>query len=157
MVNLTPIKRSSSVPRGSAQFKSLEEQFTKKWLHTTNIPTVKEILELFPPQFVCDRYNKYQNDLEKRGKFTSVTRKNKLLAPGNECRRFHGTSMECSLGINGNTILCNSTTCRVCLIARNSFSMAAAQSNHAWSRFGRGLYFTSTSSKSNDYNGALNA
>jgi hypothetical protein len=45
---------------------------------------------------------------------------------GNEAFRYHGTSRQCSLGSNGQTKLCNSTSCSACSILRTSFSVSLA-------------------------------
>lgn len=45
----------------------------------------------------------------------------RCLADGNELLRFHGASVECSLGLKGSSSLCASEECRVCRILRHGF------------------------------------
>ena len=50
-----------------------------------------------------------------------------------------------------NPQVCENQSCSVCGILRNGFLLDKSLSNTGWGRFGRGLYFTSVSSKSYDY------
>ena len=43
---------------------------------------------------------------------------------GNEVFRYHGTSRQCSLGSNGQSKLCNSSSCAACSILRTSFDVS---------------------------------
>jgi hypothetical protein len=89
---------------------------------------------------------------------------------GNENRRWHGTRRACNLGDKGHTQFCSSATCSLCSIIRNSFDLSLFGKKTGWGRyvpsvirtspgsnqmitrrFGKGLYTSSTSSKSNDY------
>ncbi|XP_057764796.1 uncharacterized protein LOC130985722 [Salvia miltiorrhiza] len=45
----------------------------------------------------------------------------RCLADGNELLRFHGATVECSLGMKGSSGLCASEKCRVCRILRDGF------------------------------------
>ncbi|EGC34070.1 hypothetical protein DICPUDRAFT_92291 [Dictyostelium purpureum] len=78
------------------------------------------------------------------------------MAAGNEKRRFHGTKIQCSLGLNGNTEICPSPTCAVCRIIETSFILPAHSNKAHFLRFGPGIYFSSVSSKSNDYSTPIN-
>ena len=80
---------------------------------------------------------------------------------GNVQMRWHGTmqSPGCLFGTDSGKAPCASTACRVCNILRTSFSVAhsgAGPGAQRWAqvlRYGKGLYFSPVSSKSNDYNG----
>lgn len=65
----------------------------------------------------------------------------RCLADGNELLRFHGTTVECSLGRKGSSSLCTSNNCHVCWILRNGFSTKKELSN------GTGVFTSSTSSR----------
>ncbi|XP_073302071.1 uncharacterized protein [Primulina huaijiensis] len=65
----------------------------------------------------------------------------RCLADGNELLRFHGTTVECSLGLKGSSSLCTSNNCHVCWILRNGFSTKEELSN------GIGVFTASTSSR----------
>ena len=60
--------------------------------------------------------------------------------PGNTVRRFHGTGLKCTLGINGKTKCCTDPTCAVCNIIQQGFDMAYSSDG----RYGKGLYGVST-------------
>lgn len=91
-------------------------------------------------------YEKYRNDVEKRGNFKAVK-----LSAGNERRRWHGTNRDCNIGDAGNVSFCSSATCSLCCILKTSYKLQAFGKKTGWGRFGAGIYTSSTSSKSNDY------
>jgi len=95
---------------------------------------------------LLEQYEAYKAKVERRGQFAS-----RKAFPGNEKRRWHGTKRECHLGEPGHTNLCGSRTCSLCRIIDESFDVRYAGMNTGWTRFGRGVYMTATSSKSNDY------
>lgn len=66
--------------------------------------------------------------------------------PGNELRRWHGTSLKCNF--SGNEP-CSDATCAVCSISKTGFKMQFANNGS----FGKGMYFSAKSSKSHGYNG----
>ncbi|XP_073157241.1 uncharacterized protein [Henckelia pumila] len=66
----------------------------------------------------------------------------RCLADGNELLRFHGATVECSLGLKGSSSLCTSNNCHVCRILRNGFSTKKELSNN-----GIGVFTASTSSR----------
>jgi len=70
------------------------------------------------------------------------------MSAGNERRRWHGTARNCHLGDQNQLQLCNLPVCPVCSIIRSSFDLKYFTK---WGRFGRGIYTSATSSKSNDY------
>ncbi|CAK9173733.1 unnamed protein product [Ilex paraguariensis] len=65
----------------------------------------------------------------------------RCLADGNELLRFHGTTVECSLGMNGSSSLCTSDKCSVCRILRHGFSTKKEING------GVGVFTTSTSGR----------
>lgn len=72
-------------------------------------------------------------------------------------RRFHGTSLApgCAFGIDVTQPPCTNPQCAVCTICATSFDLSLAGSTGragGFFRYGRGLYFSRVSSKSNDYN-----
>ena len=70
-----------------------------------------------------------RTSVESRGKFAATGR-----SPGNENRRWHGTTRECLLGDNGNTTLCSSTSCSLCSIIRTSYSLNLFGKKTGWGR-----------------------
>ena len=65
----------------------------------------------------------------------------RCLADGNELLRFYGTTVSCSLGLNGSSSLCLSEKCCVCRIIRNGFSAKKELKG------GIGVFTTSTSGR----------
>ena len=56
--------------------------------------------------------------VEARGHFAQDGR-----SPGNENRRWHGTTRECRLGDNGQTQFCSSASCSLCSIMIKSYDI----------------------------------
>ncbi|KAF7378241.1 PARP catalytic domain-containing protein [Mycena sanguinolenta] len=70
----------------------------------------------------------------------------------NEHLLFHGTRQTCRLGDDERKPqLCKETSCSLCSIIRNSFDVSKCGKEHAFSRFGTGIYTTECSSKADDY------
>lgn len=122
------------------RYAGIKEQFIASWTAPGAKPTVQRILQIRNPQPIYQRYRTYQDGLH-------------------EERRFHGTSMACDFGIDPNQRPCEHAHCAVCSITAQAFSMARAGGGPnamlmpAGLRYGRGLYFSRTASKSNDYAG----
>ncbi|KAJ8693295.1 hypothetical protein PTI98_010529 [Pleurotus ostreatus] len=135
------------VPQGHVTFKSVAEQFKTSWRHAgTSCPPVKHVYKIMSTPASLANYNAYRAGVETRGQFVASGR-----SAGNENRRWHGTRRECNLGDPGQTAFCSSTTCSLCCIVRTSYELRLFGKKTGWGRFGRGIYTSSTSSKSNDY------
>mmetsp|Transcript_14240 Transcript_14240/g.19845 ORF Transcript_14240/g.19845 Transcript_14240/m.19845 type:complete len:409 (-) Transcript_14240:21-1247(-) len=131
------------------KYQEIEKQFISKWLHPKPVPTVRSIAIINSDSAVTNKYENYkQAIIQKRPEY--ATGGHKHGGPGNEHRRFHGTnSMRCTLGLNNNSTLCSDNACATCSIIRVGFQL---RFKAKWGRFGEGIYLTSTSSKSDDYN-----
>jgi len=134
------------VPVGHVTFKSVADQFKSSWRHASTCPPVKGVYKIVAPQASLASYNAYRAAVEARGQFVAAGR-----SAGNENRRWHGTRRECNFGDQGQTQMCTSTTCSLCCIVRTSFDLSCFGKKTGWGRFGKGIYTSSTSSKSNDY------
>jgi len=134
------------VPNSHDTFKSVSDQFKTSWRHPTTCPIVRRVYKVIGHPTSISKYDAYRASVEARGKFAAAGR-----SPGNENRRWHGTTRECLLGENGNAALCSSTSCSLCGIIRTSYSLNLVGKKTGWGRFGAGVYTSSTSSKSNDY------
>eukprot|EP01126_Amoeba_proteus_P026263 TRINITY_DN2602_c0_g1_i2.p1 TRINITY_DN2602_c0_g1~~TRINITY_DN2602_c0_g1_i2.p1 ORF type:complete len:252 (+),score=28.32 TRINITY_DN2602_c0_g1_i2:459-1214(+) len=122
---------------------SLSKQFITKFSGST--PTVVKIYRVHVAKAVSDAYFAYQKSIIKKyPKFANGVKKTHG-GPGNELRRFHGTSIACGLT---NDQLCSTTSCAVCSIIKAGFQLRFAGNGC----FGKGTYFSSASSKSNGYN-----
>lgn len=139
------------VPQGHDTFKSVADQFKTSWRHQTPCPTVRRVHKVIVSPASIAKYDAYRAAVESRGNFVAAGR-----SAGNENRRWHGTTRECNLGDNGNSMLCSSQTCSLCCILRTSYNLNLFGKKTGWGRFGHGIYTSSTSSKSNDYSTNVN-
>jgi len=126
---------------------SVKAQFLQAWEHPGHKPSVQRVYSITNSAPIYQQYTDY----------------GALFPAKNEERRFHGTgsAVNCCFGINALQPPCSDTACAVCNIAANSFDMKYAGSGPAgrtvpgvWAgglRYGRGLYFSKTASKSHDY------
>jgi len=129
------------VPEDHDNYKGVESQFKKTWKSST-CPQVKAVYKIIVPEASLKRYKQYVDDVEARGNFVAMGK-----SRGNENRRWHGTSRQCNLGDPGNKTFCANAGCSLCSIIRTSFNLAMATGGY----FGRGIYTSSTSSKSDSY------
>ncbi|KAF9479970.1 ADP-ribosylation, partial [Pholiota conissans] len=135
------------VPAGHVTFKSVSDQFKASWRHVGTVcPPVRRVYKILVPPASLAAYNAYKDDVETRGQFASSGR-----SEGNENRRWHGTRRVCNLGDKGHTQFCAATNCSLCCIIRTSYDISLWGKKTGWGRFGKGIYTSSTSSKSNDY------
>lgn len=134
------------VPRDHTTFKSVADQFKVSWKHSTSAPTVRRVYKVVAQTSAISQYNSYKAAVEARGKHAAAGR-----PPGNENRRWHGTMRECNLGDKGQEQFCTSTSCSLCCILKTSYNLGLFGKKTGWGRFGRGIYTSATSSKSNDY------
>jgi len=107
---------------------------------------VRRVYKILAPPASLAAYNAYRAKVEGQGHFVAAGR-----SEGNEHRRWHGTRRVCNLGDKGHTQFCSSTSCSLCSIIRTSYDISLWGKKTGWGRFGKGLYTSSTSSKSNDY------
>ncbi|RUP50626.1 ADP-ribosylation [Jimgerdemannia flammicorona] len=139
------------------KYKGIVEQFTNKWMHSKPLPQIERIFKIHPEASILKRYEEYKATVEccygpfKGRSFPGGTR---TMEVGNEQRRFHGTLAKCAIGTtNSQNTLCNESNCSVCGIIRTSFKKSFSGTRHTLERYGIGIYFSSTSSKSDDYCG----
>jgi hypothetical protein len=119
------------------------EHFRMAWRKPSAVPRVERVYAVRPSPQLVERYERYR------------------AAVGNERERYHGTGALCSFAIDDNRAPCTSPQCALCSILASGFLLAhsgtgpnAGRANLGTAsglRFGRGLYFSSTSGKSNDY------
>lgn len=116
----------------------VKRQFDASWEHPGPKPTVVRVLQVRNAGEIYDCYRQYAR------------------CKGGEARRWHGTSLRCSFGINIEQPPCADPHCAVCSIFARSFDVAHAGTSAVGGqrralRYGPGLYFSKCSSKSNDY------
>ena len=117
----------------------VKTQFLNGWLHPTyDTPHVMRIYKIRNSPQVFHSFEE-------------------LSVLGNIQTRFHGTKqhINCNFGSNPGIPPCDRVECNVCNICRQSFSLQYSGRGGATRmnlRYGQGLYFSATSSKSHDYN-----
>ncbi|RIA79234.1 hypothetical protein C1645_841192 [Glomus cerebriforme] len=139
------------------KFKDILNQFISSWKHRNKaVPEIHTIYKIFPDKQIISRYNEYQDYIENlrrlEGRPFPKGDGGRTMTKGNEQRRFHGTRMKCLLGIKTDT-LCSNVACAVCRIITEGYKLIYAKtSRFKYQKFGDGIYFSSTSSKSDDFN-----
>lgn len=134
------------IPRDHKNYRSVETQFTQSWRHSTACPEVKAVYKVITTEASLQQYRQYLDGVETRGNFAAMG-----MPRGNEKRRWHGTKRKCNIGDKGNTEFCTDPGCSLCCIIKTSFDLSFFKGATGWGRFGRGIYTSSTSSKSHDY------
>lgn len=111
------------------------------WLKSDNNPgNIERILKVHNMQKTIARFEEYRETV--KIKASKLPKKHpRCLADGNELLRFHGTALECPLGINGSSSLCSFDKCNVCRILRHGFSSKKEIKG------GIGVFTTSTSGR----------
>lgn len=131
------------------KYQELRNQWVKKWIKPGYpTPNILAILKINCPDTVRKAYEAYRQRVIASRPGLKIFGHG---GPGNEQRRFHGTRQSCSLGLNNNSTLCNGSNCSVCSIIKTGWLISKAGSATG-TKFGKGAYFTSCSTKSHDYN-----
>jgi len=130
------------VPGDHKNYKSVELQFKQTWRNNPSCPEVKAVYKVIVPEASLKQYDQYLDGVEARGNFVAMGK-----SRGNENRRWHGTTRKCKLGDTGNKTFCTDPGCSLCCIIKASFNLAVAGQGC----FGRGIYTSSTSLKSDGY------
>ncbi|RGB33356.1 hypothetical protein C1646_654462 [Rhizophagus diaphanus] len=138
------------------KFKDISNQFMSSWKHENKaIPEIHTIYKIFPEKQIISRYNNYRDYIENLRRLEGrpfPKGDGRVMTKGNEQRRFHGTRMKCLLGIQTD-MLCPDMNCAVCRIITEGYKLIYAKtSRFKYQKFGDGIYFSSTSSKSDDFN-----
>ncbi|KAK7426099.1 hypothetical protein QQZ08_007409 [Neonectria magnoliae] len=81
-----------------------------------NSPPIKKIYLVTWTKQSRDEFEAYRNKVEKRGNFVAAGK-----YPGNEQKRLRGAERACTIGENGNTTMCYSTSCKLCETLRCGF------------------------------------
>ncbi|KAG9030057.1 hypothetical protein FRB95_004591 [Tulasnella sp. JGI-2019a] len=132
-----------NVPTTDPRFADVSGQFTLAWKHTPKPPKVVHVYKIILPQKLHDSYEAYRAAVEARGNFSK-----KGMQPGNERRRWHGTTRKCTIGDDPKSLTpCSTSGCSICAIIRSSYDVSYA----AMGMFGKGIYTSATSSKSDGY------
>ncbi|KAJ0983452.1 hypothetical protein J5N97_011707 [Dioscorea zingiberensis] len=92
------------------------------WLkNESSCGRIERVLKVHNMQRTLARFEDYREMVKNRA--SKLPKKHpRCLADGNELLRFYGTTIVCSLGMNGSSSLCVSDKCNVCRIIRHGFS-----------------------------------
>lgn len=126
---------------GDSSRKIVEIICRTSWLKSENhFGRIERVLKVHNMQRTLTRFEEYREMV--KIKASKLPKKHpRCLADGNELLRFYGTTLSCSLGLNGSSSLCISEKCSVCRIIRNGFSAKKEL------RGGIGVFTTSTSGR----------
>ncbi|XP_050247211.1 uncharacterized protein LOC126694759 [Quercus robur] len=126
---------------GDSSRKIVEIICRTSWLKSENhCGRIERVLKVHNMQKTLARFEEYREMV--KIKASKLPKKHpRCLADGNELLRFYGTTVACSLGLNGSSSLCISERCCVCRIIRNGFSAKKELKG------GIGVFTTSTSGR----------
>ncbi|XP_010928416.1 uncharacterized protein [Elaeis guineensis] len=103
---------------------------------------IERVLKVHNMQKTLARFEEYREMVKLRA--SKLPKKHpRCLADGNELLRFYGTTIACSLGMNGTSSLCSSEKCNVCQIIRYGFPTKKELKGG----IGIGVFTTSTSGR----------
>ncbi|KAG8914618.1 hypothetical protein FRC00_012014 [Tulasnella sp. 408] len=135
---------NSAVWSDKLEYEKIADLFEDGWKHPEKSRArIKRIFVVSLPDHLNESYQEYKDMLERQNGWVGA----------NEQLVFHGTSRECPLGEESyRSTLCESMTCTLCCILKNSFLVSKSGSaGRAFKRFGPGIYTSSVSSKADDY------
>lgn len=126
---------------GDSSRKIVEIICRTSWLKSENqFGRIERVLKVHNMQKTLARFEEHREMV--KIKASKLPKKHpRCLADGNELLRFYGTTLACSLGLNGSSSLCVSEKCSVCRIIRNGFSAKKELKE------GVGVFTTSTSGR----------
>ncbi|KAL3647087.1 hypothetical protein CASFOL_008055 [Castilleja foliolosa] len=124
---------------GDSSRKIVEIICRSSWLKSENHSVrIDRVLKVHNMHKTLARFEDYRETV--KIKASKLPKKHpRCLADGNELLRFHGTTLACSLGVNGSSSLCLSDKCSVCRIIRHGFCTKREL------KLGVGVFTTSTS------------
>ncbi|KAL8228196.1 hypothetical protein R6Q57_015780 [Mikania cordata] len=131
---------------GDSSRKIVELIYKTSWSKSRiNSVGIERILKVHNMQRTLSEFEEHRETV--KVKASKLQKKHpRCLADGNELLRFHGTFVECSLGLNSSSSLCQSSNCNVCQILRHGFSIKKNNNKNAVS----GVFTTSTSRRAFD-------
>ncbi|KAG7953736.1 hypothetical protein I3843_12G124600 [Carya illinoinensis] len=126
---------------GDSSRKIVEIICRTSWLKSENqLGRIERVLKVHNMQRTLARFEEYREMV--KVKASKLPKKHpRCLADGNELLRFYGTTVSCSLGLNGASSLCATEKCSVCRIIKNGFSAKKELKG------GIGVFTTSTSGR----------
>lgn len=132
-----PLRAVIELGEGDSSKKIVEIICQKSWLKSENdCRRIERVLKVHNMQKMVAWFEEYRETV--KIKASKLPKKHpRCLVDGNELLRFYGTTVVCSLGINGSSSLCTLDNCGVCQVLRHGF-LTKKESNG-------GIFTTSTS------------
>ncbi|WOK96448.1 hypothetical protein Cni_G05155 [Canna indica] len=126
---------------GDSSRKIVEIICKASWLKSeSTCGRLERVVKVHNMQKTLTQFEEYREMVKTRA--SKLPKKHpRCLADGNELLRFYGTTVCCSLGINGSSNLCTSDKCNICRILRHGFSKKKEMKG------GQGVFTTSTSGR----------
>lgn len=127
---------------GDSSRKIVEIICRTSWLKNENsCGRIERVLKVHNMQKTLGHFEEHREMVKNRA--SKLPKKHpRCLADGNELLRFYGTTIMCSLGMNGSSSLCASEKCNVCRIIRHGFS-----TKKDLKKGGIGVFTTATSGR----------
>ncbi|ONK74731.1 uncharacterized protein A4U43_C03F9560 [Asparagus officinalis] len=131
----------TELAEGDSSRKIVEIICRTSWLKSeSNCGRIERVLKVHNMQKTLARFEEHRETV--KIKASKLSKKHpRCLADGNELLRFYGTTIACSLGMNGSSSLCLSEKCNVCRVIRQGFLIKKGEV---------GVFTTSTSGRAFD-------
>ncbi|KAF5807405.1 putative transcription factor C2H2 family [Helianthus annuus] len=112
----------SELSEGDSSRKIVEIICRSSWLTSESASgRIDKILKVHNTQKTLARFEEYRELV--KTKASKLPKKHpRCIADGNELLRFYGATIACSLGVNGDSSLCDCDKCCVCQVIREGFS-----------------------------------
>ncbi|CAG8755248.1 13056_t:CDS:2, partial [Dentiscutata erythropus] len=147
---------SQRLRKSNKDYIKIANRFKDNWKHSRKlVPKISNIWEIHCNWALKSKYRKYRKMIEnkrclKGNYYLKDDRRKYHMASGNEQLR----SWSCFIGLKDDGKVCKNKLCSVCGIIRNGYKLKFVSTGRGTSRFGKGIYFSRTSSKCDDYNGS---
>lgn len=83
---------------------------------------IEKVLRVHHSKNLLQSFEEYRQDVKSTYKKGRILKKmERLVVDGNELLQFHGATVTCSLGINGDTSICQRKCCQVCRMIASEF------------------------------------
>lgn len=126
---------------GDSSRKIVEMICQKSWLKSENsCRGIERVLEVHNTKKTIALFEEYREKVKSEASKQIKTHP-RCLVDGNELLRFYGTTIVCSLGMNGSSSLCTLDNCGVCQVLRHGYFTKKEFNG------GLGVFTTSTSKR----------
>ncbi|PRQ43473.1 putative poly(ADP-ribose) polymerase, catalytic domain-containing protein [Rosa chinensis] len=119
-----PIKAFSELVEKDRPSVGIVESIVRSgWVSSDVGLKIEKVLRVNHSKNVLRSFEEYREDVKATHKKGRILKKiERLVVDGNELLQFHGATVACSLGINGDTRICKMKCCQVCRMITSGFS-----------------------------------